>query len=51
MMTIEREADRGPVGIDLSNYTAKWACLERLTNAHSSLVLRQAEIFTSQASA
>ena len=46
MMTIEREADRGPVGIDLSNYTAKWACLERLTNAHSSLVLREAEIFT-----
>ena len=43
IMTIEREADRGPVGVDLSNYPAKWACLERLTNAHSSAVLREAE--------
>ena len=42
---IEREADRGPVGVDLSNYPAKWACLERLTNAYSSAVLREAGIF------
>jgi len=43
---IERDADRGPVGVDLSNYPAKWACLERLTNAYSSAVLREAGIFT-----
>ena len=36
----------GPVGVDLSNYPAKWACLERLTNAYSSAVLRKAGIFT-----
>jgi acyl transferase domain-containing protein/SAM-dependent methyltransferase len=46
IMAIEREADRGPVGVDLSNYPAKWACLERLTNAYSSAVLRKAGIFT-----
>ncbi len=45
MRTIEREADRGPAGIDLSNYPAKWACLERLTNAHALSVLRKAKIF------
>ena len=27
IMAIEREAERGPVGVDLSNYPAKWACL------------------------
>jgi acyl transferase domain-containing protein/ubiquinone/menaquinone biosynthesis C-methylase UbiE len=43
--TIERETDRGPVGVDLSNYPAKWACLERLTNAHTLSVLRKAKIF------
>lgn len=44
--SIEREAERGPVGVDLSNYPAKWAVLERLTNAYSSKVLREAGIFS-----
>ncbi len=43
---IDREADRGPVGVDLSNYADKWASLERLTNAYTASVLRRAGIFS-----
>ena len=44
--TIEREVRSwASRKFDLSNYPAKWACLERLTNAHALSVLRKAKIF------
>ena len=42
---LERESHRGPVGVDVSGYAAKWACLERLTVAHAATVLRGAGLF------
>ncbi|MEO8057467.1 MAG: beta-ketoacyl synthase N-terminal-like domain-containing protein [Burkholderiales bacterium] len=42
---LERQADRGPIGVDLGNYAAKWACLERLTVAHAASALRAVGLF------
>lgn len=43
---LARQADRGPLDIDLTGYVAKWECLERLTTAHAADVLRTGGIFT-----
>ena len=42
---LERQSRLGPVGVDVSGYAAKWACLERLTIAHEATVLRSADLF------
>jgi len=42
---LAREAERGPVGVDLAGYDAKWAVLARLTDAHAAAVLRAAGLF------
>jgi acyl transferase domain-containing protein len=42
---LERQAERGPIDVDLGGYERKWACLERLTVAHAAAVLRDADIF------
>jgi acyl transferase domain-containing protein/SAM-dependent methyltransferase len=42
---LTRQAQQGPIGVDLSGYAEKWACLERLTIAHAATVLRAAGIF------
>ena len=42
---LSRQAQQGPIGVDLSGYAEKWASLERLTVAHTATVLRTAGIF------
>ncbi|MEW6704986.1 MAG: beta-ketoacyl synthase N-terminal-like domain-containing protein [Pseudomonadota bacterium] len=44
---LARDAERAPVGLDLSGYEAKWAALARLTDAHAAAVLRGAGLFAS----
>jgi acyl transferase domain-containing protein len=39
------QSGRGPIGVDLSNYGAKWASLERVLVAHAVEVLREAKLF------
>jgi acyl transferase domain-containing protein/SAM-dependent methyltransferase/acyl carrier protein len=45
-LSLDHQAEHGPIGVDLANYDAKWASLERLTTASASEVLRGAGIFT-----
>jgi acyl transferase domain-containing protein len=42
---LEQQAERGPIGVDLSGYERKWSSLERLTVAYAAEVLRGAGIF------
>jgi acyl transferase domain-containing protein/SAM-dependent methyltransferase len=42
---LSRQAQQGPIGVDLSGYAEKWASLERLTVAHAATVLRTAGIY------
>ena len=42
---MDRQSERGPLGLDAASYPAKWACLARLTRAHAVQVLRDAGLF------
>ena len=44
---LARQADRGPIGIDLTDYARTWTALEQLTVALTSSVLRASSVFTS----
>lgn len=44
-VALRRQADCGPIGLDLSGYDMKWDCLERLTVAYAASVLRAVGIF------
>lgn len=43
---LQRQAERGPLDLNASSYTAKWDCLARLTAAHAIRTLRDAGLFT-----
>jgi acyl transferase domain-containing protein/SAM-dependent methyltransferase len=40
-----RQAELGPLDLNVSSYPAKWDCLERLTIAHAISTLREAGLF------
>jgi acyl transferase domain-containing protein/SAM-dependent methyltransferase len=42
---MDRQSERGPLGLNAASYPAKWACLARLTRAHAVQVLRDADLF------
>ena len=42
---MDRQAERGPLGLNAASYPAKWACLARLTRAHAVETLRGARLF------
>ena len=42
---LSRASDQGPIGTELAGYSARWACLERLTVAASMATLRDAGCF------
>ena len=44
-LSLDHQAERGPIGVDLANYEAKWTSLADLTTASVSEVLRGAGIF------
>lgn len=44
-LSLDRQAEQGPIGVDLANYDAKWASLEHLTTVSAREVLRGAGIF------
>jgi SAM-dependent methyltransferase/acyl carrier protein len=44
-LSLDHQAERGPIGVDLANYEAKWTCLAHLTTVSASEVLRGAGIF------
>ncbi len=43
--TMGREANRGPLGLDVAAYPAKWEALARLTAGHAAHVLRAVGLF------
>ena len=43
--SLDHQAERAPIGVDLTNYEAKWASLAHLTMVSASEVLRGAGIF------
>jgi acyl transferase domain-containing protein/SAM-dependent methyltransferase len=42
---LDREAERGPLTLDVASYPAKWDLLARLTLAHATAILRSAALF------
>jgi len=42
---LDRASGQGPIGVDLSGYDRRWACLERLTVAAAATTLREAGCF------
>ena len=44
--TLRQESLRGPLDVNLADYPARWASLERLTNAHAVGVLVRGGVFT-----
>jgi len=42
---LDRASGQGPIGVDLSGYDRRWACLERLTVAAATKTLRDAGCF------
>ena len=42
---LDRASGQGPIGVDLSDYGARWACLERLTVAAAATTLRNSGCF------
>jgi len=42
---LDRQAARGPLGLDLASYPAKWALLRTITLAHAAHTLREAGLF------
>ena len=48
---ISRQANQGPLNLNVSSYPAKWACLARLTTAHAVQTLRACSLFGQPAEA
>ena len=44
-LSLDHQAERAPIGVDLANYEAKWTSLAHLTTVSASEVLRGAGIF------
>jgi hypothetical protein len=44
-LSLDHQADRAPIGVDLADYETKWASLAQLTTASAGEVLRGAGIF------
>ena len=42
---LDRQAARGPLGLDVASYPAKWALLRTITLAHAAHTLREAGLF------
>ena len=43
---LDRQAEQGPLGLNVLSYPEKWDCLARLTSAHAIRTLREAGVFT-----
>jgi len=44
---MDRQSERGPLGLNAASYPDKWECLARLTSAHAIATLRDAGLFRS----
>ena len=42
---MDRQAEQGPLDLNVSSYPEKWDCLARLTSAHAIRTLREAGVF------
>jgi len=42
---LSRQAERGPLDLNVASYPAKWDCLARITSAHAAHTLREAGLF------
>lgn len=42
---LDRQANNGPLDLNVASYPAKWACLQRVTTAHAVQTLREAGLF------